>query len=109
MAITATHTFGWNLETKLQPTIEEFLGEPIVKTAARYCEVDWMTAQSKHWVNELKGRPTYRVTDGKYQDSKSFDTWMCPTTKKKLDGYEDLIIWYYWEADNSLWMVLVLG
>ena len=103
MAITATHTFGWNLETKLQPKLEEFLGEPLAKTRARYCEVDWMTSSSKHWVNELKARPTYRITDGMYQDSSSFDTWMCPTTKRKTEGYDDLLIWYYWEADNSLW------
>ena len=103
MAITATHTFGWALETKLQPKIEEFLGEPLEKTASRYCEVDWKSRLTKHWLNELKGRPTYRITDGKYQDSKSFPTWMVPTTKRKSDEYEDLLIWYYWEADNSLW------
>ena len=103
MAITATHTFGWALETKLQPTIEEFLGEPLMKTASRWCEVDWKSSRSKHWLCELKGRPTYRTTDNQYQDSKSFDTWMVPTTKRKIDDYEDLVIWYYWEADNSLW------
>ena len=103
MAITATHRFGFNLETRLQPAIEQFLEEPLVKTASRYCEIDWKSSRSKHWAVELKGRPKYRITDGKYQDSTSFPTWMVPTTKRKPDGYEDLVIWYYWEADDSLW------
>lgn len=103
MAVTQTHTFGWSLESRLQPKLEEFLGEPLCKTASRFCEVDWISQRSRHWVNELKGRPTYRITDGMYQDSRSFDTWMVPTTKKKVPGYDDLLVWYYWEADDSLW------
>ena len=103
MAIDARHTFGWALESKLQPKLEAFLEEPLMKTASRYCEVDWKSSRTKHWLCELKGRPTYRITDGIYQDSKTFDTWMVPTTKKIIDGYDDLIIWYYWEADDSLW------
>jgi hypothetical protein len=91
------------LETKLQPKLEDFLGEPLMKTAERYCEIDWKTVGSRHWVVELKSRPKYRITDGKYQDSKSFDTWMIPTTKRKPEGYDDLLVWYYWEADDSLW------
>lgn len=102
MAITDDHVFGWRMEDLLKPRIEEWLEEPIVKTAERFCEIDFCTNKSNHWVVEIKSRP--RMRGGQYyQDSKSWDTWLVPTTKRKPDNYEDLIIMYFWEGDNSLW------
>ena len=102
MAVTVRHTFGWNMETILRPRLEEWLEEPLVKTAERFCQIDMRTVVSRNWAVELKARPSVRE-DGCYQDSGTFDTWMIPTCKKKPEDFEDLLIVYYWQGDNSLW------
>ncbi len=99
MSITQRHLFGWKCEKYLHPILEEILDEPLVKTSNRYNTLDFKGA---YWRPELKSRPKYDER-GKYQDSNTYESWLVPTCKGvELDNGQ-VIFFYFWEGDNTLW------
>ena len=102
-AITVRHTFGWKMEGVLKPYLEEILDEPIVKSGSRFDTIDFKGA---YWNVELKSRPAISEK-GYKQTSDTYNTWYLPTSKETLAESSDgeLIFFYYWEGDNSLWYV----
>ena len=101
--ITKRHIFGWKCEKILQPILEKVLEEPIVKTANRFNNIDFRGA---YWTVEVKSRPTVDES-GRNQDSKTYLSWLLPTCKenvaKSLGDTGELIIFYFWQGDNTLW------
>ena len=100
--ITSRHIFGWKCENILKPILEEILDEPLQKTSNRYNSIDFV---GDHWRPELKSRPAVDER-GKRQDSNTYSEWLVPTCKevlaKTLENGE-VIFFYYWQGDNSLW------
>lgn len=98
MAVTAKHTFGWNLETTLKPIIEMLLQEELTKTEGRYDSIDF-TSPNRYV--ELKGRRKYNDKNIE-QTPDSFKTWVVPADK--VEGYnKPVTILYYWDYDRTLW------
>lgn len=102
--ISNRHTFGWKMEERLRPLFEKILQEPLVKTANRYNSIDF---KGDYWTVEVKARPKIDER-GNYQDSHTYSEWLLPTCKEtagiNMEGQNrELIFFYYWEGDNSLW------
>lgn len=102
--ITKRHIFGWKCEKVLHPILEEILDEPLQKTSNRFNTIDFRGA---YWRPELKSRPTIDER-GKKQDSSTYCDWLVPTCKevlaKTLENGE-VIFFYFWEGDNTLWYI----
>ena len=98
MAVTPSHTFGWDLEVKIRPILEMILGEELKKTESRYDEIDYVS--NTRYV-ELKGRPEHSVK-GYVQAPFSFDSWLIPCDKVENKDKPVTVI-YYWEFDKTLW------
>lgn len=101
--ITKRHMFGWACEKILHPILEKVLQEPLVKTSNRFNNIDFRGA---YWLPELKSRPSIDERGNK-QDSKSYLSWLVPTCKetiaKNLGDTGELIFFYFWQGDNTLW------
>jgi len=101
MAVTNLHTFGWSKETCLKERIEAHLNEPITKTNSRYDTFDFT---SDSYVIELKSRR------GKDKNRKpvvysTYPDWLVPCSKTINLEEKDIIFFYYFEGDDSLWFL----
>lgn len=96
--ISELHTFGWRMEQTLKPVLEAALEQPLTKTAARFDSIDFLGESVRA---ELKCRRAVRG-DGMKIYPDTYSTWLLPCCKCKGD---DLIIFYYFESDNSLWYI----
>ena len=93
MSVTPLHQFGWKLEEKLLPRLEDALGEKLRKTEARFDSSDYIS--ETHYI-ELKCR-RFPVLPN------SYNTWLLPCCKAVETRGKELIFFYYFEADDSLW------
>ena len=87
------HAWGKQKEVELMAIIQSFFDEPLTPTEEQTSRKDWV---SDNWVVELKSR-TDRYT------SKSFTTWWVPVSKFINLGDKNLAVFYYWNADKTLW------
>lgn len=103
--ITQRHIFGWKCEKVLHPILEEVLEEPLVKSSNRFNTIDFKGA---YWKPELKSRPAVDER-GRHQDSTTYSEWLVPTCKealaKSLNGEGEVVFFYFWEGDNTLWYI----
>ena len=102
-AIGPRHVFGWRKEEELKELLELVLDEPLRKMAARFSYYDF---EGTKFRAELKCRRTFNEK-GYFQDSNSYPTWLVPASKTwgARDETKTLIIFYYYEGDNTLWYI----
>ena len=94
MAITSKHTFGWQKETELQTRLEQMFDTPLIKNTNRFNRFDFETDE---YLIELKSRQAPIKPE-------TYDTWMLPVCKTH-NLTKHLVIFYYFEQDNSLWYI----
>ena len=104
--ITELHTWGWKMETSLQPVLEDHLGESLVKTARRYDSVDFLGSRYQVELKCRRAKDKYgnRVVNDTYGD------WLVPETKivaAKRNTQMRSTIFYYFEGDETLWQIWV--
>lgn len=99
--MTALHTFGWQKESELRPWLEDFLDEPLTKTANRYDSIDFLSDSYSVELKCRRGIDNYK----RKVDSKTHDTWLLPACKLKGAEGKEHIYFYWFEGDNSLWML----
>ena len=90
--ITPLHTFGWKNEAKLKKSIEALLHCEITKSEDRFATFDYEAPLA---AIEIKSRPGA---------STDYDTWLVPSCKLEHPEAKWVMIFYYWEADNKLFL-----
>ena len=95
MAVTDLHTFGWRLEERLKPKLDELFGESVKKIEGRYSTYDFETSD---YFIELKSRRA-PVTEDTYVD------WLVPACKFKCAD-KLVVCFYYFEATQSLYYII---
>ena len=103
MAVTPLHLFGWEKEKAFQPILEAYVGEALVKTAARYDTVDFEGATC---CVELKCRNSHDK-NRRLVTSDSHDTWLMPASKIEYAETQKkrVILFYYFQGDNTFWVI----
>jgi hypothetical protein len=91
------NTWGKQKEIELYQIIQSLFDEPLIPTESPTDKKDWV---SDNWLVELKSRR------GKYT-SNSFKTWWVPVSKFEDLGNKKLAIFYYWDADKTLWRLKI--
>jgi hypothetical protein len=102
--ITPLHTFGWDHEKTLKGKIEASVGRSLKPTSGRFNPFDFENADGDAYLVELKTRPKLDKR-GKSQTPDRFDTWLIPTCKGAHAKGRPLTLFYYYEADESLWFI----
>lgn len=97
------HTWGWELEERLRPVLEMYLGESLVKTARRFDAVDFVSGK---YSVELKSRRA-NAKSGYSVTSSTYGEWLVPATKILAAEHSPrrTAIFYYFEGDDSLWRI----
>ena len=85
------YTWGVQKEADLLKTIENNLGEEIIREENLVSTKDY---QSKNYNIELKSR--------RYYDCNKYSNWLVPVSKFR-DTSKPIIIYYYWDGDKTLW------
>ena len=88
---TARHKFGKEKEVELLERLQNNLGETINPTEERFSLKDYT---SKNYNIELKSR--------RYYKSDKYSEWLVPACKFN-DISKPLIIYYFWDGDQTLW------
>jgi len=92
--ITALHKFGWAKENELQPRLEGYFGT-LTKSESRYSRFDF---ENENYLIELKCRQAPLLPE-------TYSEWMLPCCKV-LNLEKQLVVFYYFEQDKSLWYIL---
>ena len=88
---TSRHKFGKEKEVELLERLQNNLGEPISPTEERFDLKDYI---SEKYNIELKSR--------RYYKSDKYTHWLVPTSKFQ-DTSKPLVIYYFWDGDQTLW------